>query len=413
MISFLAILLIILILILTLMQTLLVLNYNWLHRESKANISVETEDIYGRQDVPKLPRAAIILCLRGDDESTEECIAELVGQDYSDYELHIAFDSKTDPAAQQIEELFKDHGAKAQLHFFEPKEQCSYKCSGIVHVIEQLGDDIEFVAFCDGDAIVDADWLSDLIEPMMHDRKIGATTGNRWFAPFNDAIAAQVRKLWNSAAVVQMQAYDIAWGGSLAVRRSTIEKCNLSECWSKAFCEDTLLTQAMKKEGLVLHRVPGLVIENKETTTFMDCFEWIARQLLTVRLHHRGWPLVLAHGIVTGLATIVAPIAIILLLVFGYLNEGRSLLIIWTIYQIANFFLLKVVSYCNETAIVRRRGTESSNPPPRAPKWEILALIAVQFLHPLAAIKTMLMKDVSWRGVRYAIDDKQIRVIEK
>lgn len=413
MISFLAILLTISILILTLMQTLLVLNYNWFHRDVNAKTTVETEDIYGLEKIPDLPKAAIILCLRGEDESNLECIAELVGQDYSDYELHIAFDSEQDPAARQIEELFEDHGAQAQLHFFEPKEECSYKCSGIVHVIEQLGDEVEFVAFCDGDAIVDAQWLTDLVEPMMQDRKIGATTGNRWFAPFNDAIAAQVRKHWNSAAVVQMQAYDIAWGGSMAVRRSTIEKCNLTERWSKAFCEDTLLTQAMQEQELVLHRVPGLVIENKETTTVMECFEWIARQLLTVRLHHRGWPLVLAHGIVTGLATIVAPIAIVLLLGFGFFNEGRSLLIVWVIYQVANLFLLKVIAYCNETAISRRRGTASSNSPPRTPKGEMLALAAVQFLHPLAAIKTMLMKAVSWRGVTYTIEEKQIRVLEK
>ena len=43
----------------------------------------------------------------------------------------------------------------------------------------------------------------------------------------------------------------------------------------------------------------------------------------------------------------------------------------------------------------------------------MLALAAVQFLHPLAAIKTMLMKAVSWRGVTYTIEEKQIRVLEK
>lgn len=409
MISFLAILLIISILLLTLTQTVLVIRYTWFHRNPEPETGLDTR--IDRDHKPtNFPKAAIILCLRGEEESTPECVAELVGQDYGDYELHIAFDSKNDPAAAQVQAFFENHTAEAKLHFFEPKLECSYKCSGIVHVLEQLGDDIEIVAFCDGDAIVDATWLHDLVLPMVEDETIGATTGNRWFAPFDDAIGARVRKHWNAAAVVQMQAYDIAWGGSMAVRRSTIEKCNLMERWSKAFCEDTLLTDAMQQQSLKLHRVPDLVIENKETTNVPDCFSWIARQLLTVRLHHRLWPLVMAHGISTGLATIVAPLAIVLLLATGYFYEFRSLLIAWVIYQVLNFVLLKVIERCNRSAIDHRQRFSQPASPTRKSTSRWLSLLYVQILHPLAALKTMTMKSVSWRGVEYAIENKQLRV---
>ena len=409
MISLLAILLIISILILTLSQTLLVIGYSWFHRDAEPPSELEAPTD-ADQETPDFPKAAIILCLRGEEESTPDCIAELVGQHYADYELHIAFDSKNDPAAEQVEAFFENHSAKAQLHFFKPQDKCSYKCSGIVHVIEQLGDDIEIVAFCDGDAIVDANWLHDLVLPMLEDEKIGATTGNRWFTPYDNAIGAQVRKHWNTAAVVQMQAYDIAWGGSMAVRRSTIEKCGLKERWQNAFCEDTLLTDAMQQHGLKLHRVPGLVIDNKETTTVAECFSWISRQLLTVRLHHRLWPLVMAHGISTGLATIVAPIAIVLLLATGYFYEFRSLLIAWGVYQILNFVLLMVIDRCNRRAIYKRQRLSQSANSTDNSNGGFLSLLFIQILHPLAAIKTMMMKEVSWRGVEYSIDNKQLRV---
>lgn len=412
MISFLAILLIVAILLLALMQTMLVINYSFFHRDSNLEHDKELA-LDPDQEFRSLPRAAIILCLRGEEESTPDCIAELLGQKYSNYELHIAFDSNLDPAVRQAEEFTEKGHDNIQLHFFEPKNECSYKCSGIVHVLSQLGDDIEIVAFCDGDAIVDANWLRDLVQPFEQDEKIGATTGNRWFEPYDNAIGARVRKLWNSAAIVQMQAYGIAWGGSMAVRRSTIEACNLKELWSKAFCEDTLLTHAMKRQGLKLHSVPDLVIENKETTTVEGCFEWITRQLLTVRLHHPGWPLVLAHGIVTGLATIVAPIAVILLFVGGYFYEGRSLLIMCAIYQVVNFVLLKVIEHCNQSAIAKRQGlTSQSEAMQRSTRGKILALLVVQVLQPLAAIKTLLMNSVVWRGVEYAITGRRIRVRE-
>ena len=413
MISLLTILLIISILLLTLTQTLLVIRYTWFHRDPEPESGLDRR-IDTAQRLVNLPKAAIILCLRGEEESTPDCIAELVGQDYGDYELHIAFDSQNDPAVPQVEAFFENHSANAKLHFFEPKDECSYKCSGIVHVLERLGDDIEIVAFCDGDAIVDANWLQDLVQPMVEDETIGATTGNRWFAPFDNAIGAQVRKHWNAAAVVQMQAYDIAWGGSMAVRRSTIENCKLSERWSKAFCEDTLLTDAMMQQsGLKLHRVPDLVIENKETTNVADCFSWISRQLLTVRLHHRLWPLVMAHGISTGLATIVAPLAIILLLATGYFYEFRSLLIAWVVYQVLNFVLLKVIERCNRSAIDQRQRFSQPASPKKKSSDRFLSLMYVQVLHPLAAIRTMTMKNVSWRGVEYAIDNKQLRVCRK
>lgn len=402
MISLLAVFLIVVVLVLTLMQTLLVIKYRWFHRDAPNAI----EDAGAKENLPK---AAIILCLRGQNESTPDCIAELIGQDYSDYELHIAFDSPDDPAAKQVEEFFENHRYQPKLHFFTPLPECSYKCSGIVHILEQLDSEIEIVAFCDGDAVVDVNWLSDLVLPMTRDQQIGATTGNRWYVPFDNSIGGLVRKHWNAAAVVQMQAYDIAWGGSMAVRKSTIDKCELGKIWSATFCEDTVLTKAIEKHGLRLHRVPNLVIENMETSTLQECYDWIARQLLTVRLHHPGWPLVLGHGVATGIATIVVPILAILLLMTGYLNEGRSLLLAWFIYQVLNFVLLLVIDRCNRSAISQRASADPVTNPPSS-RSGLFALIAVQILHPLAVLKAYSMKVVTWSGISYAVDGNKIRV---
>jgi len=400
MISFLAILLIAAILMLSLAQTLLVINYYWFHRDAPDPGVLDSSS-------GPLPETAVILCLRGREESIPECLAGLVGQEYPNYKLHIAFDSEHDPAVQQVKEFFTGHSTSARLHFFEPSESCSYKCSGIVHVIEQLGDNVEFVAFCDGDAIVDQKWLGELVSPMLQNRKIGATTGNRWFTPYDNSVGGLIRKQWNAAAVVQMQAYDIAWGGTMAVRRSTLETCELKEAWKNSFCEDTTISDKIKQHNLELHRVPGLIIEDRETTTIKQCYRWIARQLLTVRLHHPGWPLVMAHGIATGLATIVAPVAMLILLATGYTTAVRSLFITWVIYQLINFALLWTIEKCNERALAKRK-SDSLDKESSTANNNILALIGVQFVHPLALYEAITMNTVKWRGILYYIRGKRI-----
>ncbi len=400
MISLIAISTVVLVLLLALMQTLLVVNYRWFFRDAAP---IE-------QDDDNLPSAAIILCLRGSEEGIPDCLAELIGQDYPDFELHIAFDAREDLAVQQVEDFFENHNANAnsnanaKLHFFEPLPNCSYKCSGIVHVLGQLNEKFEVIAFCDGDAIVDTNWLRDLISPMLDDQGIGATTGNRWFDPAEATAGALVRKHWNAAAIVQMQAYDIAWGGSMAVRRSSIEKCGLIEIWSGSFCEDTALTAALESNALRLHRVPNLIIENNESVTLKNCYDWIARQLLTVRLHHPGWPLVKAHGVITGIATLGAPLIALPLLATGYFIAARSILIAWLVYQGLNVILLTLIEHCNRSAMAQRESSANDHQVPKPSLGlRIWSLFLVQLLHPLAVIRAMRMEIVEWRGITYQL----------
>lgn len=400
MITFLAILLIATILVLSLVQTLLVIQYQWFHRDAESDL---TDAMLSEN----APRAAIILCLRGQEESVPECLACLVGQDYPNYELHIAFDSESDPAIQQVNEFFQASSADVHLHFFEPQQKCSYKCSGIVHVLDQLGEEIEIVAFCDGDAIVDENWLNELATPLIADAKIGATTGNRWFSPFDNGLGGLVRKLWNSAAVVQMQAYDIAWGGSMATRPSTIRDCGLKEVWSRSFCEDTSLAEPLKQHNLKLHRIPGLVIENREATTLKQCFHWISRQLMTVRLHHPRWIMVMGHGFATLLATIVAPLFIVLLFATGYMIAGRSLLFAWLIYQMTNVALLWMIERCNKKALAARNSVGHED---HSSSGGMLALAMVQIVHPFAFLDAFTASKVSWRGINYGIRGNDLEV---
>lgn len=417
MLSLLAIITTTAVLLLVLVQTVLVIGYcGFLQRgkvfdtpSSITGYSTEGDD--EETVAPELadPKVAIVLCLRGADDSLVDCLAELDGQDYPDYQLHIAFDSEDDPAVEVVQGFFENRESQPHLTFFQPTPNCSYKCAAIVSVVNELPDDIEVVAFCDADAVVDQYWLRDLVEPLSQP-ETGATTGNRWFSPFNPTLGAIVRKQWNSAAIVQMQAYDIAWGGSLAIKRHVIDQCDLLNRWSAAFCEDTLLTQALKRKRLRVHRVPDLIVDNREETTISEAFEWITRQLLTVRLHHPDWLLVLLHGVLTAAATIGAPILAIVLLLCGELIAARSVALAYIVYQVANAGLLFAIGVGNRAVLKRRSVLRDRDSVPLEIKDQLKSLLLLQLLHPIAVLKAAFTKQVSWRDVNYKVAKGSVRV---
>lgn len=363
---------------------------------------------------PYAPAAAIILCLKDADESLVDCLTGIICQDYPDFELHIVIHSQADPAVNIVEDYFATLKFKPKIQFLESSlDTCSLKCSAIAQAVRALDDRIAVVAFIDDDAVVDDKWLSDLVAPL-EDAGIGATTGNRWYSPTDARLGSLVRKIWNAAAVVQMQRYDIAWGGSLAMRRDVIERCQLLSTWQKSFCEDTSLTNVLREQKLRLHRVAHLIVENKEDASFWETFHWISRQLLTVRLHHPAWPLVLLHGIVTGLASIVAPLLMVLLFLSGMASEAGSLLKAILVYQIANFVLLLLVGRSNRQAMSKRDSRDQMEPlaQQRNLAPHILATIVTQIVQPFALWQANSSEKVKWRGATYRVKDgRNVRLL--
>ncbi len=423
MISFLVTLIVYAMLGLVVFQTLYVLGYM-----KFLNASSDRDQIQGPgadeptaklrdeigEDKTYCPPAAIVLCLKGADESLVDCLTGLIGQDYPDFQLNIVIDSPQDPAAKIVKEFFSPLKLKPKIHYLEsPKETCSLKCSAISQAVRSLSERIEVVAFVDGDAVVDQDWLNDLVTPL-GDAAIGATTGNRWYSPTDMRLGAYVRKIWNAAAVVQMQRYKIAWGGSLAIRREVIQRCQLLSKWEESFCEDTSLTNELRKQKLRVQRVANLIVDNKETSSFWETFDWIGRQLLTVRLHHPAWPLVLLHGVATGVASIFTPILMVVLFWKGFTSDGWLLLQTIVVYQMANFVLLYLIGRSNQNAI---DGRDSHNPADPSPNKNVgmhfIATLVTQIVQPFALWQANSMEKVKWRGASYRVKNgRKIKLLK-
>ncbi len=127
-----------------------------------------------------MPKAAVVLSLRGSDPFLLKSMSALLDQDYDNFTLFVIVDSANDaawPDVRKLEALAPDR-VKSQV-LSNRLETCSLKCCALAEVTEQLDASYEVVAYLDGDAAPHRHWLRELVEPLS-DTSIGVTTGNRW-----------------------------------------------------------------------------------------------------------------------------------------------------------------------------------------------------------------------------------------
>ena len=290
-----------------------------------------------------------------------------------------------------------------------PLTTCSLKCSAFTYAISKLPSEVDVVVSVDADAVVTPNWLETLIAPL-EDPKVGVSSGNRWFKiPANRKIGSAVRAVWNAAAVVQMYLYQIPWGGSLAIRRDVINDGNLMDQWSNAFCEDTLLSQTVKELGLTFARPPEVVVVNEESITCQNAFRWIRRQLLTVRLHNRHWPLVFLHGLTVGLPLLVLEL-MVLGLFMGSGNAVTILLVSFLVFELTNLLLLIGIRRAHKH-LLRRAGEEDVSEWSEL-FWYAIALPITQLIHFGATISAAVASQVSWRQIQYRIGKSKVELVE-
>jgi cellulose synthase/poly-beta-1,6-N-acetylglucosamine synthase-like glycosyltransferase len=239
-----------------------------------------------------LPRATALLSLRGADPSLVDCLGGLLNQDYPQYTVCIVVDSASDPAWEEVQRILaRGHPANVQVRvavLAEHRDTCSLKVSSTLQAISGLDDQIEVLAFIDGDVIPARNWLRSLVEPL-RDPGVGATTGFPWYAPTETSWGTLVRYLWMAAAVMQMFSFRIAWGGSLAFHARVFRHPRALERWSRSFSEDTGTFGLVRELGLALRFVPEVMTVNPESIDLRNCYTFIRRQLFVTRFQHVWW----------------------------------------------------------------------------------------------------------------------------
>jgi len=375
-------------------QACLVLGFVWALRKQRPPLLEDHQ----------LPKAAVILCLRGSDPFLGDCLLGLLGQDYPNFEVRVVVDHPDDPAYRCVAEAIQTTGASnVALEVLRDKRAtCSLKCSSLLQVVNALDDSYEFVAQIDADTIAHPTWLRELASALQ-DERVGAATGNRWYMPATPTVGSLVRYTWNAAAVVQMVWYHVAWGGTLAIKTRVFRETNILEKWGQAFCEDTLVFGVLKQIGLRVAFVPSLMMINREECSLGGFFSWVRRQLLTARLYHPAWLAVVGHGVVTTIIPLMALATSIAALATGNYQAAVWSAAALLLYE-ASIAVLLIPMELAMRQIAELRG-ENSNWLSPGGQLKCLAIIPLtQIVYAAALMSSLLIRRVVWRGIDYHVE---------
>lgn len=350
----------------------------------------------------ELPKAAVILCLRGADPSLSNCLRSLLQQNYPDYDIKLIIDSHADPAWQIVSETLQQQPAQnIQVSLLQNvRETCSLKCSALVQTVSQLKDKYEVIALVDADTLPHPDWLRQLVSPLA-DSHVGVVTGNRWYVPVG-YWGSVCRYLWNVAAVTQMYLYQIPWGGSLALKTELFHQTQLLEKWENALCEDTMLSQVVQEKGMRVQFVPSLIMVNPEECDLPSFQRWVKRQLLCSRLYHPFWLAIVGYSLLT---TLIPAFAAVLFLMALFTSQWH--LATWlggglTIYTLSLLILIGILEQ-GVHKVVQAHGEAIAPFSPIAIARLIIGIPLTQLVYAAAIVSAIFMRRVEWRGITYHI----------
>ena len=341
-----------------------------------------------------LPKAAVVLSLRGSDPFLLKSMSALLDQDYDDFTLFIIVDSPNDSAWPDVHRLQAMAPDRVKSQVLKNRlETCSLKCCALAEVTEQLDASYEVVAYLDGDAAPHRRWLRDLVEPLS-DPSIGVTTGNRWYTPATISSGAMVRYFWNAGAVVQVWLNGILWAGSMALRRDTIEKIGLIEAWRSSLSVDGAGVRQIRRAGLKTLFVPNVIMPNREDITIAQFIPWSERQLVAAKSSESGWALVLLHAATIAFC-VFAPVAMIAV---GFQTGWIALLGYWIGAAISS----GMIEYAMQQVLRSNRVSFGWI------KWKAMlyflpSLVLCHFVYFRTLIGAHYRTRVSWRGVEYQL----------
>ena len=342
---------------------------------------------------------AVLLCVRGWDPTLERCLAGLAQQTHPNYCVLCIVDHPQDPALEAVRQ-WTDNDDRFQLVVSEnPPTDRGLKCNSLLIGSAEVRSRYPVIALVDADVDVDPQWLADLVAPFA-DPQIGLVSGNRWFLPADGRCGTLVRSIWNAAALPQMMAYRIPWGGSLAMRVAAAEQAGVFERWQKTAFDDVLLGPAIEKAGFRIIQSPALMMGNDESCSLTSARRWMVRQLLDTRLYHWSWNVVAAHGI-NSFAVFVFSLVVLGMQIFsgnfwGMVTVSVAVGLFW----LQNALLLKMM----EQRVVAKVEARKKNPQARF-GWANLCWLMplVQAVHFWATLEAALTQRLHWRGITYRL----------
>ncbi|MBL8196943.1 MAG: glycosyltransferase family 2 protein, partial [Blastocatellia bacterium] len=289
-----------------------------------------------------IPRVAIIAPCKGLDASMAEYFKSLFEQDYPNYQITFVVENSLDPALREINK-WQALYPKIQTNcaIAGTSDKCGQKVHNLKVAINSLDQNVEAFAFVDSDVCLPKTWLMALIAPLA-DKTVAATTGYRWFVPTDNRLASLLRSIWNGSIATSLGDHqnNFAWGGSMAILRSTFYKIDVERYWQGTVSDDYGLTQAVKASKQAIKFVPSCLVPSLGGCSFSELLEFTTRQIIITKVYSKAlwWLLFISNsmfnlvffvGLVLGIILFIKDFnfwPLLLVLIIYFLGIWKSVL---------------------------------------------------------------------------------------
>ena len=363
-----------------------------------------------------MPPASVIVPCKGTDFELQENMEAILDQEFEDFEVIVVTATESDPSLVALRQAARKFpGRRVEFVVSGLSNQCGEKVHNLLRALERVDPASQVLVFADSDVRPHRHWLRDLLAPL-RDPEAGASTGYRWFFPRRGNLASLLRATWNSsiATLLGEHPHNFAWGGSMAIRRSTFAAVDVPAYWKRSVSDDYSLTEAVNAAGLRVHFQPRCLVASHGDCTWRELLEWSTRQIVITKVYSRGrwrlallseWPFVLFWWWTVGE------------LLASALGVGGSIQIDWLQGAPLLFLLVLVWFFGAVRGLFRWRMIRRI----RSEQQEVLKrdFWGYLLLGPLAATLTacnlaisLFTSTIVWRRVRYElVSGREVRVV--
>lgn len=356
---------------------------------------------HGRPQPDFAPPLTLIVPCRELDPGLELNLRAFFEQDYPDLQILLVTGDRSDQSTPIMERVTRTYpGVAARILFAGRAERRGQKVHNLLHALRHLRRDDRIVAFGDSDVRPSTSWLRHLAAGLA-DRGVGVVTGFRWYVPEAGGFASALRSIWNAsvASMFNADTAPFAWGGAMAVRRSTFEACRVAAYWDGALSDDYVLSEVMQTHDLAIRFEPRCLSFSYGDCGLRELVAWSFRQLAITRVCRPGlWRLAMlselfSHlsfwggGVVVTVAVLTPPVTpwltwvlLLLLTATHGVRGGKGWLRLAALRQL----------FPQEHGRLRRWW------------WGYLSWgPLVGFLTLAGLVRSAVNREIEWRGIRY------------
>lgn len=351
------------------------------------------------------PRCVLVVPCKGLEAAFEANIRSFFEQAYEGYRLWFVVADRSDAAYEGLLRLKARHrrsslAQEVRILAAGRTTGCSQKLHNLLFATRQAPGDVEALVFADSDACAGPEWLGQLVAPLRKSH-IGLASGYRWFVPKDKNLATLALSAIN-AKVCQLLGntrFNLAWGGSMAVRRTDFERLEIERLWGRSLSDDLSLSRAIRKAGLRTRFVPACMIASYESMTWARMWEFARRQFIITRVYApRMW----MFGLFGAVLSVVGLWGGLGLAVWGLAARPTF----WVEYVAAGAVYLGCQVF---RAVLRQelaaRLLPKDRAAMRAARWADWLGFWAWGLVLLAVIAASAVgRTIMWRGIRYRID---------